>query len=63
MVKRGVVAIALAIGTSVACTATVSAQSDRTGYASVNGLEMYYEIHGEGPPLVLLHGALMPETK
>jgi pimeloyl-ACP methyl ester carboxylesterase len=27
------------------------------GYASVNGLEMYYEIHGTGQPLVLLHGA------
>ena len=27
------------------------------GYASVNGLQMYYEIHGEGRPLVLLHGA------
>jgi len=30
-----------------------------SGYASVNGLEMYYEIHGAGRPLVLLHGALM----
>ena len=28
-------------------------------YASVNGLKMYYEIHGAGRPLVLLHGALM----
>lgn len=27
-------------------------------HASVNGLSMYYEIHGEGQPLVLLHGAL-----
>jgi len=27
------------------------------GYASVNGLSMYYEIHGTGQPLVLLHGA------
>ena len=27
-------------------------------YASVNGLELYYEIHGEGEPLVLLHGGL-----
>jgi pimeloyl-ACP methyl ester carboxylesterase len=27
-------------------------------YASVNGLNMYYEIHGTGRPLVLLHGAL-----
>jgi pimeloyl-ACP methyl ester carboxylesterase len=26
-------------------------------YASVNGLNMYYEIHGVGQPLVLLHGA------
>src|SRR5512134_3460465 len=29
----------------------------QSGYASVNGLEMYYEIHGTGQPLVLLHGA------
>ncbi|MDB5149628.1 MAG: alpha/beta fold hydrolase, partial [Mucilaginibacter sp.] len=25
-------------------------------YAVVNGLKMYYEIHGEGFPLVLIHG-------
>lgn len=25
-------------------------------YALVNGLKMYYEIHGEGTPLVLIHG-------
>lgn len=29
-----------------------------TGYARVNGLELYYEIHGVGQPLVLLHGGL-----
>jgi pimeloyl-ACP methyl ester carboxylesterase len=30
----------------------------KSGYAKVNGLKMYYEIHGEGGiPLVLLHGA------
>jgi pimeloyl-ACP methyl ester carboxylesterase len=27
-------------------------------YAAVNGLEMYYETHGSGKPLVLLHGAM-----
>ena len=27
-----------------------------SGYAPVNGLKMYYEIHGEGTPLVLIHG-------
>ena len=30
-----------------------------TGYAPVNGMEMYYEIHGSGgTPLLLLHGGL-----
>ncbi len=29
----------------------------KTGYANVNGLKMYYEIHGTGKPLVVLHGA------
>lgn len=27
-----------------------------SGYAAVNGIKMYYEIHGEGAPLVLIHG-------
>jgi pimeloyl-ACP methyl ester carboxylesterase len=27
-------------------------------YANVNGLNIYYEIHGTGQPLVLLHGGL-----
>ena len=29
----------------------------KSGYVPVNELSMYYEIHGEGQPLVLLHGA------
>jgi pimeloyl-ACP methyl ester carboxylesterase len=33
-----------------------------TGYAPVNGLKMYYEVHGSGEPLVLLHGAFMTIT-
>ena len=37
-------------------TATAAARRGR--YASVNGLEMYYETHGSGRPLVLLHGGL-----
>jgi pimeloyl-ACP methyl ester carboxylesterase len=28
------------------------------GHATVNGLDLYYEIHGDGRPLVLLHGAM-----
>src|SRR5262249_6425991 len=29
-----------------------------SGYAPANGIDMYYEVHGAGPPLVLLHGAM-----
>jgi pimeloyl-ACP methyl ester carboxylesterase len=29
-----------------------------TGYAKVNGVEIYYAIHGAGEPLILLHGGL-----
>jgi pimeloyl-ACP methyl ester carboxylesterase len=28
-------------------------------YASVNGLKLYYEVHGSGRPLVLMHGGLL----
>ena len=37
-------------------------QKPTTGYAPVNGLKIYYEIHGEGEPVVLLHGAFMTIT-
>src|SRR5712664_3699428 len=28
-----------------------------SGYVPVNGIKVYYEVYGEGKPLVLLHGA------
>lgn len=44
------------------CATAQAAQQPTPGaYADVNGLHMYYEVHGkptEQPPLVLLHGAL-----
>jgi pimeloyl-ACP methyl ester carboxylesterase len=30
----------------------------RSGYAPIGALNMYYEVHGSGPPLLLIHGAL-----
>lgn len=44
--------VALAAGSSPGC----ARESGR--YASVNGIRMYYELHGSGPPLLLLHGGL-----
>jgi pimeloyl-ACP methyl ester carboxylesterase len=40
-------------------TTTGRAEPRTTGYADVNGLHMYYEVYGEGSPLVLLHGGVM----
>lgn len=39
--------------------ATAPAPAVKTGYADVNGLHMYYEVHGAGEPVLLLHGAYM----
>jgi len=39
-------------------TAVNPAASTRP-YADVNGLHMYYEVHGAGSPLVLLHGGML----
>lgn len=41
---------------------TVTNQSIKpaeSGYADVNGLKMYYEVYGNGKPIVLLHGSYM----
>lgn len=48
--------------TVFSATCMVCAQKvkpSESGYAPVNGLKVYYEIYGNGKPLVLLHGAFM----
>lgn len=35
---------------------TKSSLTFKSGYSEVNGLKMYYEIYGQGKPLVLVHG-------
>lgn len=41
-------------------TATAFAQSEPVGdTVDVNGMQMYYEISGDGDPLIVLHGAYM----
>src|SRR5215471_10916928 len=62
MVGRSFIAI-LALVLILAAHAPAYAQIHtptvvKTGYATVHSLRMYYEIHGTGHPLVLLHGAL-----
>jgi hypothetical protein len=64
MPRRAFVAMAAAAGTSLIAPARQPAQAQanaatpvaevtpQTGYAPVNGLQMYDEIHGSGEPLV-----------
>lgn len=49
---------AIALGIALAMPA-FAADPVKTGYADVNGLKMYYEVHGSGKPVVVLHGAYM----
>ncbi len=48
---------AAALLTTTAAVLATPMQDGKGKYAEVNGLKMYYEIHGTGTPLVLLHGA------
>ncbi len=42
-----------------AATADTPLQPAESGFAEVNGLKMYYEVYGEGMPIVLVHGSFM----
>ena len=48
--------------TMLASVVVSAQQKPASGYAPVNGLKMYYEIHGKGDPVVLLHGSFMTIT-
>jgi len=50
------------IMTMLLSTVVSAQQNPTTGYAPVNGLKMYYEVHGNGDPVVLLHGSFMTIT-
>jgi pimeloyl-ACP methyl ester carboxylesterase len=61
MLTKTFLALIATLGLSLTAPAFVFAQENhvQTGYASVNGLKMYYEIHGTGEPVVIIHGAYM----
>ena len=52
VLKRAIILTAI-----LNCLMTTIFGQTKTGYAQVNGIKMYYEVHGTGKPLVLLHGA------
>jgi len=66
--KQTIIYFALTIFTLTSCndktqnteksmaTTTSDSLTFKNGYSEVNGLKMYYEIHGQGKPIVLIHG-------
>jgi pimeloyl-ACP methyl ester carboxylesterase len=58
-------AVALVVLFTAACplrpktSASQASKPAESGYADVNGLKMYYEVYGQGQPIVLLHGSYM----
>ena len=53
---KSILLIAIVISTTDPSMAQQNKPSD-SGYAPVNGIKVYYEVYGEGLPIVLLHGA------
>src|SRR5215467_11841556 len=54
---RSILIIAINIIFMTACSNGQQIKPSNSGYAPVNGIKIYYEVYGEGNPLVLLHGA------
>lgn len=53
-----VAAVLIVLVTSPIQSSAQSQDPGTSGYVSVNDINYYYEIHGEGEPLLLLHGGL-----
>lgn len=58
LIANSVAGIILAT-TTLAFSQERTSSAVKTGYAPVNGLKLYYEIHGHGEPLILLHGGVV----
>ncbi|MBP2158723.1 MULTISPECIES: alpha/beta fold hydrolase [Asticcacaulis] len=43
---------------AIAAPAEATQAAVKAGYKQINGINYYYEIHGQGEPLLLLHGGL-----
>lgn len=54
--RKWLVMILLLLGSVIQLNAQ-QVHPNSSGYATVNGIKIYYEVYGEGKPVILLHGA------
>jgi pimeloyl-ACP methyl ester carboxylesterase len=52
-------AVATLVGAPSAKAQQTATKPDSSGYVAANGVDYWFEIHGKGEPLLLLHGGLM----
>jgi len=57
-VAAGIIVIGYAFMANAGTPAMAQEGNAMGNYASINGLEMYYETQGSGEPLIMLHGGL-----
>ena len=57
VMSRSALAATLAAGV-LALAPALAQEPTGSGHVSANGVDYYYEVHGEGEPLLLLHGGL-----
>lgn len=67
MFRQAIATVALIVTLAVTAPSMAQPQGETEmstpttkGHVGVNGVELYYEIHGEGEPLVMLHGGVNP---
>ena len=56
--RIGLAAAALTIAMAPLAVAQEAPKPDSSGYVAANGVNYWFEIHGKGEPLLLLHGGL-----
>src|SRR6187551_242190 len=56
--RIGLAAAALAVAIAPLTAAQDAPRPDSSGYVTANGVNYWFEIHGKGEPLLLLHGGL-----